>query len=351
MGFVILRHGEDGQEGDRALLPFNPAGPLVNGGQVGIEVARVTATPRHFFPSGGDLAKGFRVIGHIREDYQNMHLQVKGEVFRGGHRHPRGGVPLNGRVIGQVDKERRPLNSAGPPEIADEVVGLFKGDPHGGKDHGKLFFRSQNLGLPCDLCRQAGMGQARAGKDRQFLATDQGVQPVNGGDPCLDKLRRVVPGIRVHRGAVNIQPPLGDDGRGAVLGPSQTVKDPAQNLRGNAQLNTFPEEAHFAFVEIQAGGALKELHQGDVAVDLQNAAPADLPACQLNLDQFPVFDPFDLFHKHQRSYQFTYGPVFFKHRFHLRPGSPRYTPVVRHRAGRSRRAGLPAGIWRAQSLP
>ena len=61
-----------------------------------------------------------------------------------------------------------------------------------------------HLGLTGDLGRQLGVGQAAGGEDGQLLPPHQGVQPVNGGNPRLDKLLGIVPGRRVRRAVVDI---------------------------------------------------------------------------------------------------------------------------------------------------
>ena len=47
VGLVVLGHGEDGDEGDGAALAQLPPRPLIEGGQVGVEVAGVAPAAGH----------------------------------------------------------------------------------------------------------------------------------------------------------------------------------------------------------------------------------------------------------------------------------------------------------------
>ena len=108
------------------------------------------------------------------------------------------------RVVRQIQKQHRPLQRTGVPEVLPEKLRLLKGDADGGKHHGEGFVFPPHLGLPGNLGGQLGVRQAGAGKDGQFLPPDQGVQPVDGGDAGLDKLRGIVPGGGVEGGAVDV---------------------------------------------------------------------------------------------------------------------------------------------------
>ena len=52
VGNVVVGHGQDGDLGDGAVPSLHPAGPLVDGGQVGVHVAG-KAPPAGHLLSGG----------------------------------------------------------------------------------------------------------------------------------------------------------------------------------------------------------------------------------------------------------------------------------------------------------
>ena len=65
MGDIVFGHGEDRDLGDGTFFAFDAASAFVDGGEVGVEVARITAATRDFFTSGGDFAERFTVVGHV----------------------------------------------------------------------------------------------------------------------------------------------------------------------------------------------------------------------------------------------------------------------------------------------
>ena len=141
MGLVVLRHGENGNQRDGAVGPLLPSRPFIQGGQIGIHITGIAPPAGNLFAGGGYLPQGVGIVGDVGHDNQYLHPQVKGQVFGGGQRHLRGGYPLDGWVVGQIDKEHRPIQSAGFPEGLDEIMGFLKGDTHGGEHHrkGRLF--------------------------------------------------------------------------------------------------------------------------------------------------------------------------------------------------------------------
>ncbi len=281
-----------------------------------------------------------------------MHVVFEREELGRSQSHTGGGDALDGRVVGQVDEEDRPLNRAGAPEVGDEVVGFLEGNPHGGEDHREAGACAQHLRLAGDLGGQAGMGQAGAGEDGQFLAAHHGVHAIDRRDPGLDELGRVVARVRVDRKAVDIQPFLGDDPRPLVPGLPQTAEDTPEHIQGNGQFNPLAQEAHPGGGDVDPGGALEDLHQGFVTVHLQNLAAPDLSSGHLDFSQLAVFNPLHLLHQHQGAGHFRYSAVFFKHllppprRIARRPVPESPAPL---RPGRP--ASLRGHTWSGRSAP
>ncbi len=169
---------------------LDAAGAFVDLRQVGVEVARI-ALARRYVPLGGrHLAQGLGIVGHVGHHHQDMEVQVEGQIFRRGQGHARQGQALHRRVVGPVDEHHHVAEHPGGGELVLEEAGVGIGDPHGGEHDGEAALFVRQLGLTHDLRRQAVVGQAGGGEDRQFLAPHQGVETVDGGDAGLDELPR-----------------------------------------------------------------------------------------------------------------------------------------------------------------
>ena len=310
MGLVVFGHGQDGNHGDGALAVLPAAGTFVHLGQVGVEVAGVATAPRNFLTGGGDLTESLGVVGDVGEDAKDVHPLLKGQVLGGGQRHFGGGDTLDGRVVGQVDEEDGPVDGPGALKVADEEVGFLEGDTDGAEHHGELGIGAQHLGLTGNLGRQLCVGQTGAGEDGQLLSTDQGVQAVDGGNTGLDEFLRIDPGGRVHGQAVDVHPLIGNELGAAVDGLAHAGENPAQHILGDAQLQAAPEEADLAVLQVDAGGAFKQLDQHGGAVDLQHLAAPQFAVGELDLPQLVVGDAFHVLYQHQGAGDLLYGAIF-----------------------------------------
>ena len=237
MGFVILGHREDGDHRNRTLFAQLAAGALVHRREVGVEIAGIPAAPRNLLAGSRDFTQRLAVIGNIGQDDQHLHPEVEGEVFRGGKGHARGGNALDGRIVSEVQEQHRTLDRSGAGEVGHEKIGFLKGDADRRENDGKLAVLGQHPGLAGDLRRKLRVRQAGAGEDRQLLAAHQGVKAVDGGNAGLNKLGRVIAGGGVHRGAVDIDVFDRQDVGAAVNRFAETVKDAAEHVGSNPQLN------------------------------------------------------------------------------------------------------------------
>lgn len=52
---TIVGHGQNGDLGDGAASAFHSAGAFIDGGQIGVHVARKPSTPGYFFSGSRDL--------------------------------------------------------------------------------------------------------------------------------------------------------------------------------------------------------------------------------------------------------------------------------------------------------
>ena len=186
-----------------------------------------------------------------------MHIFLKSQIFRCGQGHTRCGNTFDRRVIGQIDKQYRTVNRTGFLKAFNEEVGFFKSNTHGGKNNGKVFICSENLGLPCNLGCQLGMGQTGCRENRQLLSTNQRVQTIDCRHSRLNKFFRITAGRRIHRQTVNIHAGFRQNIRSIINRRSHTVKHTAKHIFRYAQFHAPSKEAHFAVGQVNPCGTFK----------------------------------------------------------------------------------------------
>ena len=86
---TIVRHSQDRDLCDGAVSSFDTSCALVDGGQIRVHVTGVTTTTWHFFSGGGNLTQGIAVRRQVRQDDQDMLLQLVSVVFSRGQRKTR----------------------------------------------------------------------------------------------------------------------------------------------------------------------------------------------------------------------------------------------------------------------
>ena len=145
------------------------------------------------------------------------------------------------------------------------------------------------------------MRQTGAGEDRQLLPSYQGVQAINGRDAGLDKLIGVVAGGWVHCQTIDIPVFIRQNSRTIIDGLAHSVKYTAQHIAGNRQLQRVAQKPDLGLRQVDAGGSLKQLHHGGIAVDLQHLAAAGGTVCQFDLRQFIIGHALHMVHYHQRT--------------------------------------------------
>ena len=314
MGLVVFRHGQDRDEGDGALLADAAAGTLIERGKVGIEVAGVAAAARDLLARGGDLTQSLGVVRDVGHDDQHVHPALEGQIFGGGQGHTRRCDTLDSRVVGEVREDDGAVDGARAAEFLDEELRFLERDADGGEDDGEVRrVVAQHLRLTGDLGGQLRMRQAGAGEDRQLLAADEGVEPVDRGDACLDEFVGVVAGSGVHGQAVDVLHLGRQDLGAAVLRVAHAVEDAAEHILGHGQLQRVAQEADLAVLQVDASGVFKQLDDGGIAVALEDLAVPDLAVRKLELCQLVVGDALDVFDDHQRPGDLTDGTIFPDH--------------------------------------
>ena len=102
MGNIIIGHGQNGDLGDRAVDALYNSGTLVQSGQLTVEISGEALSGRNLSLGGGNLTHGLGKRGHIRQDYQNVHILFKGQIFSQGQGNLGSNQTLYHRVVGQV---------------------------------------------------------------------------------------------------------------------------------------------------------------------------------------------------------------------------------------------------------
>jgi hypothetical protein len=265
VGDVVGRHGQHRDHGDGAAPVLDPPRPLVDLGQVGIEVAGIALPRRHVAAQHGHFPQRFRVGGHVGHHHQHVVVQVVGQVFGGGQGRARGEQALDHRLVGQVEEHHHLVEHAAFLEAFLEEAGVGVGGAEGGEHHHEFRgFLAQQLGLAHDLGGHPVMGQAAAGEDGQLLAPGQGVHAVDGGNAGLDELTRIGSGGRVQRLAVHVAAVGGNDWGAAIPGQAGAVEHAAEDVPRHRQLEGLVQEAHPGAFQVQVVGALEHFHQHGV---------------------------------------------------------------------------------------
>jgi len=272
VGDIVAGHGKDGELGDGALDPVDEPCPLVDRCKVGVHVAGVSTPAGDLLAGRPDLPEGLAVVGHVRQDDENVHREFEGKVLRGGEGESRGDDPFHGRVVGEVEEDHGTLEGTRPLEICHEMVCLLLRDPHRGEDHGKGLLGPEHLGLAGDLEGDVVVGEACAREDRELLPADEGVHPVDGGDARLDELLGGVAGIGVDGSAGDVKALLGDDLRAAVDGLPAAREDPAEHPLPDGHLDRLPGEPDAAVPADPCRG-LEDLDDDELVARVEDLPP------------------------------------------------------------------------------
>ncbi len=202
-----------------------------------------------------------------------MHAFIKGKMLCRSECNPWGDQPFHCRIIGKVQVHGHIFENATLLKTLTKPFRLVMTYSHGRKDDRKAFIVCKESGLSDNLCRKLIVGKAAPGKDRQFLAPHQGVHPVNGGNPGLNKLLRVGPGHRVDGKTVHITSFPLTGNRATIKGLSQPAKDPAQYLfPGDHNLKRVAKKTDPGGALIKTRCPFKHLNDGKLVTDGEHPA-------------------------------------------------------------------------------
>ena len=315
VGPVVVRDGHDRDLGDAALPAMDAARPLVHRGQVRVRVPGVSASAGDLFAGRPDLSERLRVVRHVRHDDEDVHADLVGEILRGGEGHSRGDEPLDRRVVGQVQEQDGAPKRPRAFEVVHEDAGLLMRDAHRRKHHAEGLLRPEDLRLAGNLQCDLVVRQARAREERQLLASNERVEPVDRRDAGLDELRRMFPRIRIDRGSDDLDPFLRDDRRPPVDRFARAAQDPAEHVPRHVQFDRLAEELDRR-LPVDPRGPFEHLDDNDVLGGIQDLSAFPGPVGQPDLHELAVADPCRLLDEDQRPRDFGDCPVF---RWHLTP--------------------------------
>src|SRR5699024_6900139 len=84
MGDIIVRHGQDGDLGDRSCSAPDDSRALIKSGELTVQISGISFTGGDFSFGGGNLTHGLAEGGDIRQDDQDVHAFFKSQILRGG---------------------------------------------------------------------------------------------------------------------------------------------------------------------------------------------------------------------------------------------------------------------------
>jgi len=117
-------------------------------------------------------------------------------------------------------------------------------------------------------------------------------------DAGLDHLLGVDARLGVQRGAVDVQELLREHGGALVDGLAGAVEGAAHEVVGDRHLQRVAGELDVAVLVVDAAGALEDLHDGLLLVDLEDLALAHGAVGEIDVHDLAVGGELDVLHDH-----------------------------------------------------
>mmetsp|Transcript_28453 Transcript_28453/g.78164 ORF Transcript_28453/g.78164 Transcript_28453/m.78164 type:complete len:354 (-) Transcript_28453:91-1152(-) len=317
MGNIIIGHGQNGQLGNGTVSSHDTSGTFVNGGQIRVHVTGITTTTGNFFAGGRHFAQGIGVRGHVGQNDQHVQITFVRQVFRRGESETRGNDTFNGGIIGQVQKERRPLHGTGFFKVGSKEARRFHIDSHGSKHNGKVFFVGihgilllHQGSLTSNLSRHFIVGQTGGGENGNFLSAGNRVHDINGGNSRLDHGLGVIARTRINGLTIDIQIGFGQDFGSTVNDFSGSVKGSAEHFFRNSHFQNVAREFALGLAVIDTGRSFKDLHHGAASRYFQHLTLALGSIAQHQIHNLGVLGQLDIVQQHQGTVHSGNGPVF-----------------------------------------
>nr|WP_237108779.1 hypothetical protein [Nonomuraea sp. MG754425] len=317
------------QHGHGAGPSPDAATPLVDGGQVAVEVAGVGAAGRDLPAGGGDLAQGFAVARHVGQHDENVPPQGERQMLGDGQRDAGREQPFDHGVAGEVEQQRQLRGRRAPLEDAAHGGRVAMGQSHGSEDDAER--RAAGVGLGGDLGGEFQVGQAALGEDGQLLAADQGGQRVDGGDAGDHRLGGRLPYRGVHRETGHRSAVAAEDRGAAVQRPAAPVADPSLPSGPDRDAQRAAGEGDPGRLRPEPSGAFEHLDHGEVGVDIQDEAVPALAGLERDRGVLVPADVPGAPDDDERSAQLRHTGVLDRGP-HAHRGVPRSFSTVSHRA-------------------
>ena len=197
MGDVAGGHGQHRQHGHRAGPAADAPAPLVQRGEVAVQVAGVGPPAGHLASRRRDLAQRFGVAGHVGEHDEHVPVEFEREVFGDGQRDAWRQDPLDHRVVGGVEQQQQLAGRGALLEGGANGIRVGVGEPHRGEDDAERLVARGRLGG--DLGGEFEVRQPGDREDRQLLTADERGERVDRGDAGQDRVGRRLAVRRVER--------------------------------------------------------------------------------------------------------------------------------------------------------
>lgn len=120
------------------------------------------------------------------------------------------------------------------------------------------------------------------------MAACNGVHNIDGGYARLNHLLGVRPLARVDGRSLNVQESLGKDRWAPVNGLSGAVENAPKHILGHGGHEDFASEVESGLLVVNAGGALKDLHNCAVTLHLKHLSTAGATISEGEVDDLCV---------------------------------------------------------------
>mmetsp|Transcript_17593 Transcript_17593/g.38076 ORF Transcript_17593/g.38076 Transcript_17593/m.38076 type:complete len:323 (-) Transcript_17593:344-1312(-) len=269
VGNIVVRHRQNGQLRNRPVSPHNTSCPLVDSGQIGIHITRVTTPSRNLLPRGRNLTQSISVRTHIRQDDQHVQIPLVGQILSSRQREPGGNDTFNRRIVCQVQEQGGTLHGTTLLEIGSEKTGSFHIHSHSTKHNGEvLLVRISGIlqlnegGLTGNLSGNLIMGQSSSRKNGDFLSTGNRVHDINGRNTSLDHGLGIITRGGVDGLPVDIQVGLRKDLGTGINDLTGSVEGSSKHLLGHSHFEDVAGEFTASLSVVNVGCSLEDLHDG-----------------------------------------------------------------------------------------
>ena len=186
MGDIIVRHGQDGDLGNRSCSAPDDSRALIKSSELTVQISGISFTGGDFSLRGGNLTHGLAEGGDIRQNDQDVHAFFKSQILRSGKGDLRRQKTFTTGSLARFQEHYHMVGGAALLEGTAEKLRHIVFDAHRREHDGEILIGITAEGsLLYDLRGKLVVGQTVSGKDRQLLAADRVVSPSIAEIPVL----------------------------------------------------------------------------------------------------------------------------------------------------------------------